>query len=1395
LLAFASNVRAQDAESATADYAQVKHLIDEGTWNKMNNLQQHALVRVANADNLGMPVTQLCFIEGTDPLIVQAFHEAIEANPVMRYQHGGFNRWSTTATDGVIGATEGVPCTVTYSFVPDGTTIPLDQGYAPAPSNLFNRMNLLYGSAAVWQAHFHESFRLWGEINGINYVYEPNDDGATYFTSAGVLGVRGDIRIGMKNLDGLNGVLAYNYGPNNGDMTFDSGDAVAAGYGDIQFLENVTMHEHGHGMGLAHVCPIAATPFTASKLMEPFINLAYFSARHDDARSTQRRYGDDFENNDTQGTATALGTQLTMLKFEGDTIGALPTGFTQVSGADLTTPATGGENWQVGTTATSGSTDVSFVGLNSWNNTGRFVYINDDREAAQNGGEDLAILSPTFNTTGSTSLRMNFDYNHDMEFGDGWFGEVYARNGGAWTKVYSFWGDSIGWQAASVNMTPFIGAATQFAIRYNDFNAWSEGLAVDNIELARDGRGLKIDNVSADDDADVDWHTFTPASNSNLDVVLTPTGFTYQNNIQVGMCNTGANINSLNMNNLGFELRTAAATVVTVNAGGLGVAETLSAQPLTGGTQYFLRVFSSTATNDIQTYRMGLTLTPTSTPPTVVMTSGASDPTNTSPIPVTATFSESVSGFVAGDITPGNATVGGFAGGPSVYTFNLTPLGQGLVTANIAAGVATGTVSGLGNTAATQFSRTFDTVNPTVTITSGAADPTNTTPIPCTVTFNEPVTGFVLGDITPTNATTGGFAGGPTVFTFNLIPSGQGTVSAVISAGVCTDAATNPNAASNTLSRTFDSVQPTTVLATVAPNPTNTSPIPVTVTFSESVTGFVAGDITPTNGTVSNFAGTGANYSFDLNPSGQGTVSAIVNAGVAADSATNPNQASNNLSRTFDTVVPTVTIASATGNPTNANPIPCTVSFSESVTGFVAGDITPSNGSVANFAGTGANYTFDLVPGGQGLVGASIAAGLAFDGAGNGNTASNSFSRTFDSVGPTVSITSGAADPTNTTPIPCTVTFNEPVSGFVIGDITPTNATTGGFAGGPTVFTFNLIPSGQGTVLAVINAGVCTDAATNPNQASNTLSRVFDSVSPGVTIASAAPNPTNATPIACTVTFTESVTGFVSGDIAPTNATIGGFAGTGANYTFNLIPSGQGVVSAVITAGVATDSASNPNTVSNTYSNTFDTVSPGVTIASATSDPTNANPIACTVTFSESVTGFVSGDITPSNATITGFAGTGANYTFNLVPSGQGTVGAQIAANMAADSASNFNTASNSFSRLFDSVQPTVTLSSVIGDPTAAPSIPVTIQFSEPVTGMVVGDLVVAGTSNPSLAGFATVDGDTYTVNILPVNAGSITLDLPAGRADDSAANANTAAVQFTRNSTVPVELSAISLE
>jgi hypothetical protein len=211
-------------------------------------------------------------------------------------------RWTVTATNPSTGAT-GNPITLTWSYVPDGTFIP-NGGLGSGPNDFNARMNTLFGgNTALWQSKVAAVFQRWNDLLGTNYIGPVSDDGAALHTSPGLLGSRGDLRIAGRNLDGVNGVLAYNYFPNTGDMVMDTAESWQSGTNDYRFLRNTMMHEHGHGMGLAHVDPTNGT-----KLMEAFLNTNFDGPQNDDIQGGQFLYGDYKENDDTAGTAAVIGT-------------------------------------------------------------------------------------------------------------------------------------------------------------------------------------------------------------------------------------------------------------------------------------------------------------------------------------------------------------------------------------------------------------------------------------------------------------------------------------------------------------------------------------------------------------------------------------------------------------------------------------------------------------------------------------------------------------------------------------------------------------------------------------------------------------------------------------------------------------------------------------------------------------------------------------------------------------------------------------------------------------------------------------------------------------------------------------------------------------------------------
>jgi hypothetical protein len=255
-----------------------------------------------------------CFAEDTPGEVMSAFNAVIFG---FQPRFNQASRWGATAQNPGGSQTPNQPTIVTYSFVPDGTPISGFNGEPAAPSDMFAFFNGIYGSPATWQAHFHSIFQRWGQLCGVTYVFEPNDDSASLNSQPGVAGVRGDVRIGGHFIDGNSGVLAYNFYPQGGDMVLDTGDNFYTNTGTNSLrLRNVLAHEHGHGMGQAHVCPI-----TQSKLMEPFISTAYDGPRHDDIRNAQQHYGDIYEPNGSIATATPIGS----LAIGGNlSIGAVP---------------------------------------------------------------------------------------------------------------------------------------------------------------------------------------------------------------------------------------------------------------------------------------------------------------------------------------------------------------------------------------------------------------------------------------------------------------------------------------------------------------------------------------------------------------------------------------------------------------------------------------------------------------------------------------------------------------------------------------------------------------------------------------------------------------------------------------------------------------------------------------------------------------------------------------------------------------------------------------------------------------------------------------------------------------------------------------------------------------
>ncbi len=237
-------------------------------------------------------------------------------------------------------------------------------------------------------------------------------------------------------------------------------------------------------------------------------------------------------------------------------------------------------------------------------------------------------------------------------------------------------------------------------------------------------------------------------------------------------------------------------------------------------------------------------------------------------------------------------------------------------------------------------------------------------------------------------------------------------------------------------------------------------------------------------------------------------------------------------------------------DPTNAFPINFTVIFSERIStgSFVTADITQSGTAQGvswtitnNNPGTDTNFTISATSvTAAGTIIPSIGVGLVQNyAATQTNLASTSSDNTvtyYNTVKPNVTINQagGQNDPTNNGTIHFTVVFSKAIdpATFASGDISISGTATGTSVGMPTTsdnITWNVpvTVTGDGTVIASMNAGVVADPApsSNTNNASTSTDNTvtYDTTAPLVTISGAPTGTNNISSLNVTISGTDVV--------------------------------------------------------------------------------------------------------------------------------------------------------------------------------------------------------------------------------------------------------------------------------
>ncbi|OEG74517.1 hypothetical protein BEL05_18955 [Shewanella colwelliana] len=391
----------------------------------------------------------------------------------------------------------------------------------------------------------------------------------------------------------------------------------------------------------------------------------------------------------------------------------------------------------------------------------------------------------------------------------------------------------------------------------------------------------------------------------------------------------------------------------------------------------------------------------------------------------------------------------------------------------------------------------------------------------------------------------------------------------------------------------------TVVTSVDVSSPTSETTINMSIEFSDVVTGFNQSLINVVNGTLANFAGSGASYAVEVTPSADGDVTIQIAAGVvvSASDATVSNKAATDIVVNYQTVplvpTPSLSISGPSSSLVSSGPVTYTVNYVDveqvdltdakvvlNKTGSANADITVIDGDLST-----AIISLDNLVG-DGSLGVSIVVGTARYSTNLAPAAGPSSVFVVDTHQPTTTLTTAAVNQTGDFTL--NIAFEENVTGFEIGDIAVTNATLSDFQSSDAKnYSVLVSASGETSISLSVPDGAAADSAGNANSVSNLLSITYDDVAPSVSISG--PTGTVIAGFTATIDFTEVVTGFDIGDIQATNATLSGFTNVdGKQFTVAVTPLAQASVVLAIDANVAMDALTNNNTAANSYSVIYD---------------------------------------------------------------------------------------------------------------------------------------------------------------------------------------------------------------
>uniref|UniRef100_UPI003F58FCC9 Ig-like domain-containing protein n=1 Tax=Pseudomonas grandcourensis TaxID=3136736 RepID=UPI003F58FCC9 len=786
---------------------------------------------------------------------------------------------------------------------------------------------------------------------------------------------------------------------------------------------------------------------------------------------------------------------------------------------------------------------------------------------------------------------------------------------------------------------------------------------------------------------------------------------------------------------------------------------------------------------------------------------------------VTITFSEAVSGFSNADLSIANGTLSAVSSGDGgiTWTATFTPTTNIADSSNLITLDNSGVQNASGNAGSgTTDSNNYaiDTVRPTATIVVAddrlAIGETSLV----TITFNEAVTGLTTADLSVDNGTLSSLSSsdGGITWTATFTPSANITDTTNLvtldNTGVVDQAGNTGSGTTDSNNYLIDSQRPTATIVLSDPTLSAGETSLVTITFSETVSGFDNADLSVPNGTLSAVSSSdgGITWTATFTPNvavNDTTNLIILDNSTVADLAGNAGSGTTNSANfTIDTVLPTATIVVADNALNVGESSLVTITFSEAVSGFSNADLTIPNGTLSAVSSSdgGVTWTATFTPTANITDATNL---ITLDNSGVANSSGNSGTGTTDSNNfaidtqrptATIVVADNALSVGETSLV--TITFSEAVSGFSNADLTIDNGTLSAVSSsdGGVTWTATLTPlpgvTDISNLIRLDNSGVQDAAGNAGSGVTDSNNFAIDSQRPTATIVMADTDLRPGETTLVTITFSEAVSGLDSSDLSVANGTLSGLSSSdgGVTWTATFTPTDSITdTTNLITldnAGV-TDAAGNGGSgVTHSANYLVQTSVPTASIVIADTALKAGETSLVTITFSEAVSGFSNADLTIVNGTLSNVSSSdgGITWTAAFTPASNVTDASNLitldntgVANTSGNAGSG-TTDSNSFA--IDTALPTATI--VVADAalsTGETSL-VTITFSEAVSGFDNSDLAIA---NGTLSNVSSSDGGiTWTATLTPtadITDTSNTITLNTAGVQDVAGNAGSGTV------------------